>query len=122
MNCFINASGFERPTGGDASWQERWAFETIASDLTTALDVIAFERGLSVHHLARAFRQSVGMSPHQWLTKQRLGSAKCRLLTNGADGLAEIASKCGSANQSDFSRAFAARIGIAPSAWRKTRT
>jgi AraC family transcriptional regulator len=113
----------ERPSGGLASWQERRASEMIATDLTKAptLDEIAFECGLSVRHFTRAFRQSVGMSPHQWLTEQRLDAAK-RLLADDRVSLSEIASRCGFANQSHFSRVFTARIGIAPGAWRKSRT
>jgi methylphosphotriester-DNA--protein-cysteine methyltransferase len=67
---------------------------------------------------ARAFRQSVGMPPHQWLMQHRVDPARALLLSSPL-ALSDIALACGFAGQSHFTRAFTRRVGTSPGAWRR---
>lgn len=111
-----------RRVGGLAPWQERRAKEKIASNLDgqISLKSLADECRLSVSHFAKAFRESVGETPHQWLMQRRIDRSK-DLLNEGRLPLAEIATVCGFADQSHFTRAFAQRVGVSPGAWRRAR-
>jgi len=106
--------------GGLAPWQESRSKEMIAGDLTgaTPLREIAEACGLSVSHFSRAFRKSIGLSPHTWLIQMRVESAKSMLQKRDAS-LFTIARVCGFADQSHFARVFKRRVGVSPGAFRK---
>lgn len=108
--------------GGLAPWQERRAKDLIDSDLGSQLSLayMAASCGLSERHFARAFRQSVGMSPHQWLLSRRVDKGKS-LLREEALSLADVALLCGFASQSHFTRVFTRFAGSSPGQWRRTR-
>jgi AraC-like DNA-binding protein len=109
-----------RARGGLAPWQQRRAKDLLSNRLSgeMALAQLARECGLSAGHFARAFRQSFGMAPHQWLLSVRVERAKERLLHSDAS-LAEIAIDCGFADQSHFTRVFTKQIGVGPGQWRR---
>jgi AraC family transcriptional regulator len=108
--------------GGLAPWQERRAKELMSAKLNEEIPLsrLATECGLSVRHFARAFRQSTGVPPHRWLLKHRVERAKA-LLSDHALSLADIAVSCGFADQSHFTRVFAAMVAVSPGAWRRMR-
>lgn len=110
-----------RPTGGLSRRQERWAKELLASDLdgTMRLADVAQECGLSTSQFSRAFRATVGESPHRWLNRQRIERAKV-MLRQGESSLAEISLACGFFDQSHFTRTFTAWTGISPGRWRRS--
>lgn len=107
--------------GGLAPWQMRRAEEMLAANLEgdVSLAMLARECQMSVAHFARAFRQSTGMSPHQWLLQRRVDHAKS-LLRDGTMSLADVALTCGFADQSHFTRVFSRRAGTSPGAWRRS--
>jgi AraC-like DNA-binding protein len=113
-------SARRRVGGGLAPWQVRRAKHILAKNLSGELPLarIARECDLSARHFARAFRQSLGIAPHQWLLKLRLERAKEQLLNSDAS-LADIAVDCGFADQSHFTRAFTKGIGASPGQWRR---
>jgi AraC family transcriptional regulator len=107
--------------GGLAFWQERRAKDLLMSDLagSTPLREIAAACDLSIGHFSRAFRKSTGLPPHAWLISARIEAAKTLLSKRGMP-LSEIALSCGFADQTHFTRVFAARAGMSPGAWRRT--
>jgi AraC family transcriptional regulator len=107
--------------GGLTRRQERWAKELLAGDLTGSLRLadLARECGLSTSQFSRAFRKTVGESPHQWLIRQRIERAKALLRENEAS-LAEVALTSGFCDQSHFTRSFTAWTGISPGLWRRS--
>jgi AraC-like DNA-binding protein len=111
-------SAATRLRGGLAAWQERRAKELLSlkEDISTA--DVARECSLSAGHFARAFRQTTGLSPHQWLLSRRIDRAH-ELLCEGELSLAEIASACGFADQSHFTKVYARLRGISPGVWRR---
>jgi AraC-like DNA-binding protein len=108
--------------GGLAPWQERRSKEMIAANIdgNISLEHLARACGLSRSHFARAFKRTNGHSPHRWLLAQRTALAE-HMLLNSKYSLAEIATRCGFADQSHFSRVFTGIKGLAPGEWRRRR-
>ncbi|MNE53899.1 transcriptional activator FtrA [compost metagenome] len=73
-----NAGPLPGTTKGLAPWQVRRAKELIANHLADGLSVarLAEECALSRSYFTRAFKQSTGMSPHDWLLQMRVEKAK----------------------------------------------
>jgi AraC-like DNA-binding protein len=107
---------------GLAPWQLRRARAFIEEHLggDPSISDVARECRVSASHFARAFRQTVGMPPHQWLTKKRIERAK-DLLLEGDIPLVQIALACGFVDQSHLTRAFARSEGYGPGKWRRIR-
>jgi AraC-like DNA-binding protein len=106
--------------GGLAPWQARRAKEILAANLDGAvpLSEVARQCGLSIGHFSRAFRQSLGTTPHQWLVQRRLDAAKA-LIRSCAMPLSNVALSCGFADQSHLTRVFTREVGASPAAWRR---
>jgi AraC family transcriptional regulator len=105
-----------------APWQARRAKDFLNANLDgdVSLASVAAECNLSVSHFAHAFRRTFGRPPHRWLMERRIDVAEGLLLTSRLT-LAEIASKCGFADQSALSRSFKRVLGESPGAWRRSR-
>ncbi len=108
--------------GGLAGWQARRAKELIEESLDgdISLDILARECGLSRAHFSRAFRQSIGMPPHQWLLSRRIERAK-GMLGESRKPIADIALCCGFADSGHLSRVFRKFAGVSPLLWRKSQ-
>jgi AraC family transcriptional regulator len=108
--------------GGLAPWQERRAKELLDAHIGGHITLADLARSceLSPRHLTRAFRQSTGMAPHQWLQQRRIEKAKQLLVTSAAP-LSAIALDCGFADQSHFTRTFSRVAGVSPGTWRRTK-
>jgi AraC-like DNA-binding protein len=78
-----------------------------------ALEALAEVAQLSVHHFARAFRESLGTPPHKYIVKRRVQHAQ-QLLRNTDLPLSEIAIVAGFTDQSHLARHFRAITGISP--------
>jgi AraC-like DNA-binding protein len=106
--------------GGLAPWQVRCAtdlmMERLGEDISLSEPAAAC--GLSPGYFARAFRKSMGTPPYRWLLLQRVLRAKS-LLREADLSLADIATACGFADQSHFTRVFTSIAGASPGAWRK---
>jgi AraC family transcriptional regulator len=75
---------------------------------------------LSPFHFARMFRASMGVSPHRYVSQQRLESAMV-LLASGQRPLSDIALSCRFSSQASFSRAFRRATGVTPGDYRRAR-
>jgi AraC-like DNA-binding protein len=83
-----------------------------------SLGELAGIAGLSAGHFSRAFKQSVGMSPHRYLLRRRIAAA-ADLIRKTDRPLAEVALSVGFSDQSHFTRVFARESGETPSAFRR---
>jgi AraC-like DNA-binding protein len=81
------------------------------------LDELAAAAGFSTHHLIRAFRREVGLTPHAYVVDARVRRAQDRLRAGAAP--AEVAADVGFADQAHLTRAFKARVGVTPGAYRR---
>jgi transcriptional regulator GlxA family with amidase domain len=86
-----------------------------------SLEELANAAGLSQYHLIRVFKKSCGLTPHAYLTQQRINRASS-LLKNGETPLSEIALATGFTDQCHFTKTFRSLTGATPgrfrTAWR----
>lgn len=106
--------------GALADWQIRTATEMIEAQLDGNLPLSQLSQAcrLSPGYFARAFKISLGMTPHRWMLNRRIERAK-HLMRTTKLSLSEIATASGFQNQSHFSRAFRHMIGTKPIDWRR---
>jgi AraC-like DNA-binding protein len=79
---------------------------------------LAAVTGLSIYHFARQFKDTVGVTPHQYLVQKRLQRAK-QMLSRSTLSLSEIASRVGFSDQSHFTRLFGQMFGLTPGQFRR---
>jgi AraC-like DNA-binding protein len=84
---------------------------------TISIQALATTAGLSMYHFARAFKQSEGMTPHDYLVQYRVRRA-CDLLAATDLPLSEIALAAGFADQSHCARWFRKHVGVTPRSYR----
>jgi len=91
---------------------DNYARELSLTDIANAVHLSRF-------HLARLFKQSLGVSPHQYLIRLRVNNAGW-LLSAAPDerSVAEVATAVGFADQSHLTRHFKRVNGITPSQFR----
>jgi len=108
------------PRGGLAPGALRRVREHVEKNLTEKLrtEDLATVAGLSPGHFNRAFKQSTGQPPHQYVLQRRVSVAS-ELLEKTDRALADIALDVGFADQSHFSRTYASVTGETPSACRR---
>src|SRR5262249_49948014 len=82
-----------------------------------SLQALADTAGLSRYHFARAFKQSEGLTPHDYIVKCRVERAQ-KLLADSDMPLSEIALAVGFADQSHCARRFREHVGVTPSSYR----
>jgi AraC family transcriptional regulator len=82
---------------------------------------LAAEAGLHRAHLARAFRARYGVSIGEYLRQARVERAIAELSrsSDAPVSLAELALRCGFADQSHFTRVFRRRTGTTPGRFRR---
>ena len=122
----VREAGIEQPRlihvhGGLSAGAKRRVLEMIDAALDTRLtiEMLAREVGLSAAHFARAFKETLGRAPHQYLLAQRLERAR-RLLESTALTLSDIAQRTGFADQAHFTRLFKRAFGTTPGALLRT--
>jgi len=108
--------------GGLAPWQVRRVTAYIEANLEKPIrnGDLAAVAGLSPCHFNRAFRNSVGDSPHLYIIRRRIERAQGLMLSTDSS-LSDIAAECGHADQAHFTRLFRRLAGDSPAAWRKAR-
>ena len=82
-----------------------------------SLEKLAGIAGLSISYFARAFKQSQGAAPHDYLMRRRLHRA-LELLAGTDLPLSAIAHGLGFSDQSHFARRFRQHFGVTPSRYR----
>lgn len=87
-------------------------------DQSLHLAELAEIAGVSQYHFCRLFKQSIGVSPHQYILQQRIEKAK-KLLGQRKYAIAEIAMLVGFSDQSRFTKHFKNQVGITPKRFRK---
>lgn len=108
--------------GGLSRRNQNLTKELILNRLDSSISVAALadECHMSRSAFARAFKESTGKTPYQWITQARIERSQA-LLTNQDLSLEDIAVRCGFADHSHFTRVFSAHLGEPPSAWRRRR-
>jgi AraC family transcriptional regulator len=105
---------------GLARWQVARVKAIIAFRLKEgiSLGMLADECELPRAHFSRAFKVSLGMTPHELLLARRIELA--RTLIGKTDlPLSRIAVDCGFCDLSHMSRTFVRIVGMPPGSWRR---
>lgn len=82
-----------------------------------SVEALARLANLSVCYFVRAFKQSVGVTPHDYLIRRRVERTK-ELLADTNLSLSEIALAAGFADQSHCARRFRQHVGMSPRDYR----
>jgi AraC-like DNA-binding protein len=122
VGCFPARPDVAAARGGLAPGALRRVREYIDGRLgdNISLDSLAAVAELSRCHFARAFKQSVGTSPHAYVMERRLERAE-RLLAETDLSLCQVALDSGFSDQSHFSSCFRRSFGESPRAFRRSR-
>ena len=109
----------DKVSGGLSSSKLRQAIDYIQSNLERDLSLaqLAKVAHVSSHHFGKLFKQSMGITPHQYVLKYRIERAKT-LLRERKLTLTEIALATGFCNQSHFTNAFRRYTTLTPRQYR----
>jgi AraC-like DNA-binding protein len=88
------------------------------SHLEIDLDAAAHQAGISPFHFLRLFANVLGVTPHQYLVRSRLGHA-ARLLADEDISVTDIAYDVGFGDLSNFVRTFHRAAGVSPTSFRE---
>ena len=96
-------------------------FVEASLEQTIHLTDLAGRAELSLHHFARAFKMSAGMTPRAFVEERRIERAK-QLISESHHSLADIAVECGFGTQSRLTTTFKRRTGFTPAEYRRGRS
>lgn len=113
----------KRAMGGLSAKQARRAKDYLMANIggEASMTAAARECGLSRSYFTKAFKETVGRTPHRWLLEQRLHAAK-EMLHSTRSSIADIALSCGFADQSHLTRLFSREVGMPPGTWRREQS
>lgn len=109
-------------TGGLSLYQRHSAVDYIKTHLGQDIRLadIAKLLGMSQYYFCRLFRQSMGISPYQYVIQQRVERAKKLLRRSQKTSIAAVALECGFTNQSSLCKHFRKLTGTTPNAYRRS--
>jgi AraC family transcriptional regulator len=81
------------------------------------IETLAELAGLSPFHFSRVFKQATGMTPHQFVVRERMLHAQ-QLIRETSRSLIDIALEVGYTSPSHFAQVFRREVGMAPTQFR----
>lgn len=110
----------DRYSDGLSRYSLRQALSYINDNLHSKLKIaeIATALGMSPYYFSRLFRQSMGLSPYEYLTQRRLEVAK-QMLKKTSLSIVEISAEVGFSSKSHFITLFKKNVGTTPLKYRK---
>jgi AraC-like DNA-binding protein len=114
LRCIL---GVEQAPETMAPTRARQVLEFIEDNLSgmLALDELSQIAGLSKFHFSRAFRQTIGTTPHAYVMSRRL--ARALDLLRNRQPVGRAATLCGFSDTAHLSRHFKRAFGMQPSAF-----
>src|SRR5262249_35747901 len=119
IQTFLRFAPAPQAHGGLSAGAMRRVREYMELHLDESIDLsmLAGIAGLSLHHFARQFKQSIGVTPHHYLTQKRVERAQ-EMLAQTDLSLSEIAYAAGFSDQSHLARHFRHMLGTTPREFR----
>lgn len=116
----IRTQSFKDYAGGLPKYKLREAIAYIQEHLgeEISLEAIASHLKMSQYYFCHLFKQSMGVSPYQYVLRQRIDRAK-QLLKQRQLAITDVALECGFANQTHFTKHFRKLTGTTPRAYRE---
>jgi transcriptional regulator GlxA family with amidase domain len=105
------------PTSASTSPTRQWALSQLHRPITLA--ELAAHARMSVRTFSRRFRQEVGMTSGQWLTRQRVEHAR-RLLETTDLPVDRVAAEAGFGTAASLRQHLTEAVGVSPTAYRHT--
>ncbi|MFI2436715.1 GlxA family transcriptional regulator [Streptomyces sp. NPDC018693] len=105
------------PTDSGTATAREWALRELHRPITLA--EFAERARMSTRTFSRRFRDEVGMTPGQWLIRQRVEQAR-RLLESTDLPVDQVAERSGFGTAASLRQHLADAIGVPPSAYRQT--
>ena len=124
IHLLRNYSNFQQPlqiaSGGLSPRKLQQAIDYIDAHLTEDLTITAIAQNLelSQYYFSRLFKQSLGVSPYQYIIEQRIDRAKTLLKTTSLS-IATISTQVGFASQNQFTVQFRKYVGTTPINYRR---
>lgn len=118
----ISTLNVARRRGGLPAARLKRVLEYIDANLgkKIKLSELAGVANISLYYFAVLFRQSTGLSPHQYVLNQRVGRAQ-ELLCDPKRSVLDVSIDVGFEHQNNFARAFRRVIGVSPTQYRRDR-
>jgi AraC family transcriptional regulator len=115
----LKPSRLNSPRGGLTAGQLRRIKEFIDAEISNDVTIsdLAAVAGLSQFHFIRAFKDSIGLPPYQYVLSERIQRAR-ELLSNRDLSIAEVALAVGFSDASQLNRVFRKFVGVTPTAFR----
>ena len=111
---YANQTALEKPDHLSTSMQ--WAIDNLQSAIT--INQMAERAYLSRRSFDRHFRSSLGISPKEWLTRQRIGLAR-EYLESSEISIDQIADQSGFGSAMNLRHHFGQVLGVSPSHYRR---
>jgi AraC family transcriptional activator FtrA len=111
---YANQAVLEKPDHLSASMQ--WAIDNLQNTIT--INQMAERAYLSRRSFDRHFRNSLGISPKEWLTRQRIGLAR-EFLESSQISIDQIADQSGFGSAMNLRHHFGQVLGVSPSHYRR---
>jgi transcriptional regulator of acetoin/glycerol metabolism len=122
IDTLLKAAPAAQAHGGLSARALRRVREYVQMHLSENIDLpmLAAVAELSLHHFAREFKQSAGVTPHHYLIQKRIERAQ-QMLAQTDLPLAEIAYAVGFSDQGHLARHFRGLIGTTPREFRRSQ-
>lgn len=115
---FVDAPMPLQRRGTDVSVLLDWMRQNLDQQL--AVPMLAAKAALSIRTFQRRFHQSTGLSPGEWLLRERIKHAQFLLETKPGTSLSDISVASGFNNLSSLRYQFQRKLQTSPSAYRKS--
>jgi AraC-like DNA-binding protein len=119
VSTVSDTSGRTRTNQLGSEWRIARALQQMEAGGEQGVSVVELARraGLSSYHFLRTFKQTIGVTPHQWLIRTRLRRA-AEFLIHSRKPITEIALDVGFDDLSNFIRSFRSEFGVSPRRYR----